>query len=264
MITISGKRIPPPPRKVVIERLAPLPSKPQSVIIERWLPYSQVKRRVIFQKSGERDPVIVKPRNVIIQWEAPQVTVKKEFKDLGVIRANPAEYIARYGTSLKNARELPSFVLEIKPPAGVVLAADYQYNSVFELEGDVQALRLVDLDREGLGEYRSLVQRLALTDGSSGGTVSNFNESYSITTSNSVQSGTSVFNIINEIFASIDIDNNGKISIEEAEKLLLRLNSRLGRRYGEDDVKRVFESLDLDRNGFIDAIEFRRAFENQL
>lgn len=35
IITISGKRLPPPPRKVIIERLAPLPCKPQSVIIER-------------------------------------------------------------------------------------------------------------------------------------------------------------------------------------------------------------------------------------
>ncbi len=82
---------------------------------------------------------------MIIQWEAPQVQVKKEFKDLGVIRANPAEYVARYGATLKTARELPSFVLEIKPPAGVVLAADYQYNPVYELEGDVGALKLVDL-----------------------------------------------------------------------------------------------------------------------
>ena len=35
IITISGKKTCPPPRKVVIERLAPLPSKPQSIIIER-------------------------------------------------------------------------------------------------------------------------------------------------------------------------------------------------------------------------------------
>lgn len=35
VITISGKRLPPPPRKVIIERLAPLPAKPQNVIIER-------------------------------------------------------------------------------------------------------------------------------------------------------------------------------------------------------------------------------------
>jgi hypothetical protein len=40
--------------------------------------------------------------------------------------------------------------LEIKPPQGVVLAADYQYNGVYELEGDVQALKLVDLDKEGI------------------------------------------------------------------------------------------------------------------
>ena len=65
VITISGKRLPPPPRKVVIERLAPLPSKPQSVIVERWLPYGQVKRRVIFQRSTGADPVVVRPRNVV-------------------------------------------------------------------------------------------------------------------------------------------------------------------------------------------------------
>jgi hypothetical protein len=77
VITISGKRLPPPPRKVIIERLAPLPAKPQSVIVERWLPYSQTKRRVIFQKGAQPDPVVVKPRNVIVQWEAPKVTIRK-------------------------------------------------------------------------------------------------------------------------------------------------------------------------------------------
>jgi hypothetical protein len=66
LITISGKRLPPPPRKVIIERLAPLPTKPQSVIIERWLPYNDnLKRRVVYQKAPP-DPVVVKPRNVNI------------------------------------------------------------------------------------------------------------------------------------------------------------------------------------------------------
>jgi hypothetical protein len=37
--------LPPPPRKVVIERLAVLPNKPQAVIVERWLPYTQQKRK---------------------------------------------------------------------------------------------------------------------------------------------------------------------------------------------------------------------------
>ena len=95
-ITISGKRLPPPPRKVVIERLAPLPAKPQNVIIERWLPYAESKRRVIFNKAAEVKAEVALPRNVIVQWESPRVNVRKEVKYLGVIRANPAEYVQRY------------------------------------------------------------------------------------------------------------------------------------------------------------------------
>jgi hypothetical protein len=119
IITISGKRIPPPPRKVVIERLAPLPAKPQSVIIERWLPYQKNKRRVIFKKHNQPDPVIVNPRNVIVQWEPPTVHVRQEYKHLGIVRANPTEYVQRYGNSLMESRNLPDFVLDIKAPEGL-------------------------------------------------------------------------------------------------------------------------------------------------
>ena len=82
---------------------------------------------------------------------------------MGVIRANPVEYVQRYGTNLKTSRELPDFVLDIKTPEGIVLAADYKYNNVHELEGEVAALKLVDLEREGLGEYRSYLQRLGIS-----------------------------------------------------------------------------------------------------
>jgi len=245
IITISGRKIPPPPRKVVIERLAPLPSKPQSVIIERWLPYSQVKRRVIFQKSKDAEPSLVKPKNVIIQWESPQVQVKKEFKDLGVIRANPLEYVSRYGQTLKMARDLPSFVLEIQPPKGVVLASEYQQSSQFELVGDLHALKLVDLEREGLGEYKELVRRLEVTTG----------------TTNYEQRNV---DFIAELFGLIDLDNNGKVSVDEAEKILLKLNSRLGRHYGSDDVDNFFSRLDTNNDGFVDMEEFRVAFQRSL
>ncbi len=72
-ITIAGKRIPPAPRKVVIERLPQIPSRPQDVIVERWLPYPNIKRRVILRKSNQLDTVIPKPKNVIIQWQNPNV-----------------------------------------------------------------------------------------------------------------------------------------------------------------------------------------------
>ena len=250
IITISGKRLPPPPRKVVIERLAPLPCKPQSVIIERWLPYSEVKRRVIFQKSSQADPICCKPRNVIVQWEPPQVQIKKEFKYLGIIRANPAEYVQRYGASLKKVNELPEFVLEIRPPQGVVLAADYQQRSVYELEGDIHALSLIDLDREGLGEYRSYLNGLGSNAGST------------ITLQSKSSNDPDVELLIEQIFKLVDRNNNGRINIEDAEKTLLRLNSRLHRQYGEDDVRAFFSALDVNHDGTLDLEEFKKAFLN--
>lgn len=251
VITISGKKIPPPPRKVIIERLAPLPSKPQSVIIERWLPYNQVKRRVIFQRSNERDPVIVKPKNVIIQWDTPEVQVKKEFKDLGVIRANPTEYVSRYGTTLKSARELPPFVLEIKPPAGVVLASETKYNSAYELEGDIQALSLIDLDREGLSEYKNLIHRI--NDGSS-------NIDYNQTSSKKSDAKY----LIDELFATSDMDKNGNLTILEAERIFLRINSLLGKNINENDLKRFLNNLNVRQNGLIDGAEFKNVLEGHF
>lgn len=47
----------------------------------------------------------------------------------------------------------------LKTPDGLVLAADFHNNDVYELEGEVEALKLVDLDREGLAEYRSQLKK---------------------------------------------------------------------------------------------------------
>jgi hypothetical protein len=223
-------------------------------------------------------------------------------------------------------------VLDIKPPAGVVLAADYQYNQTHELEGDLQALRYVDLEREGLAEYRAQLQRLGISymgppptttssfeanltnantyanahsygvgatfstnygantpnlsyqpqvnnnnnnhlySGSNAPSVYGYNQaqafSYGYTqpsaTFSTVSANPAAPTIISELFSNLDRDMNGRISIDEAEKLLLKLNSRLGRRYGEDDVKRFFISLDTNRDGTIDLQEFKAAFERVM
>lgn len=277
VITISGKRLPPPPRKVVIERLAALPSKPQGVMIERWLPYTEVKRRVIFQKSNVPDPVIVKPRNVIIQWEAPQVSIKKEVKYLGVIRANPAEYVQRYRSTLKAARDMPQFVLDIKPPQGIILAADYKYNQVHELEGAISALNLIDLDKEGLGEYRSQLSQARSSGGAGGHSIANNSNAYNYSLSseadysrdafaleNSGNSRNANYQLINEIFSQVDSDGSASISTEEAESLLLKLNSQLGRSYSEREANNFMNAIDTNRDGQISLQEFRRAFERLL
>ncbi len=82
-IIISGKNIPPPPRKVIIERLAPFPSRAGNILVERWLPYKSVKRRVIYKKSKSPDRVPLKPRNVIIQWETPDTKTIQRVRHLG-------------------------------------------------------------------------------------------------------------------------------------------------------------------------------------
>lgn len=76
--------MPPPPRKVVVERLAQMPPKPQSVIVERWLPYVPTKRKVIY-KGAPPDPVLCKPRNIIVQWEAPEVCIKKKSTNILIL-----------------------------------------------------------------------------------------------------------------------------------------------------------------------------------
>lgn len=167
IITISGKRIPPPPRKVIIERLPPLPAKPQSVIIERWLPFREQKRRVVYQKTAEPDAYYEKPRNLIIQWEAPNLTINREYRDLGVVRANPDEYRSKYSDSLRDSSQLPDFAREIRPPEGISLASDLGFYSKFDLEGDLDALSLIDLDKEGLSEYKSVENQRSLSSVSS-------------------------------------------------------------------------------------------------
>ena len=71
-------------------------------------------------------------------------------------------------------------------------------------------------------------------------------------------------NAIEQIFSQIDIDSDGNISVEEAEKIFLRLNSRLNRSYGENEVAQFFYSLDSNRDGNINLNEFKLAFQNSF
>ena len=102
---------------------------------------------MIFQRADAAAAAAAKAKNVIVQWERPTVRVRQEFKDLGVVRANPSEYSARYGATLKRTADLPLFVRDMKPPQGLTLAG--QAAVAYELEGDLHALKLIDLESEG-------------------------------------------------------------------------------------------------------------------
>lgn len=80
-----------------------------------------------------------------------------------MIRANPEEYRNRYKSILITSKDLPQFVLDIPTPKDLVLAANYkQPQPIYELEGDLNAFRLFNLESVGLGEYRSYLQRLGV------------------------------------------------------------------------------------------------------
>ena len=234
-ITISGKRNPPPPRKVVIERLAPLPAKPQNVIVERWLPYAEGgKRRVVFNKAAGAAEV-ANPRNVIVQWEEPRVNIRQEVKYLGVIRANPAEYVQRYGAELKVHSALPQFVQDIKTPSEVgTLAWEYRsQGATYELEGNLEGFAFINLDTEGMTEYRAQLLAKGIRDLGAGGGSS----------SSSSSSSSGVAAAASQIFDMIDYDRSGEIEVFEAERVVLKLNSQLKRSYGEAEVKQFFAAV---------------------
>jgi len=152
--------LPVPPRSVIIERLPAAPPRPRDIIIERWVPYgAQAKRRTIVQRAAAAQQY-AQPRNVIIQYEAPQVRIVRQFQRLGVTQENPAVYVQRYGASLLEAQVLlqqaraAGVIEDISPPAvaGSFSASSSQFASSgglgFEAAGSVAGF---DAGVAGLG-----------------------------------------------------------------------------------------------------------------
>jgi len=150
-VVIPGQRLPPPPRRVIIEKLAQAPPQLQAVTVERWLPYDKRERRVVLEKKP-CDPCVEKPKNIIFEWEPQCVNQTTEVRDLGLEEADPQQYVQAHGSSLKAANELPPFVQEVAAPQSL------EANNEVSLVGDLQGLRLIDLNREGLAEYSRYVR----------------------------------------------------------------------------------------------------------
>jgi hypothetical protein len=142
---IPGKVIPPPPRKVVIERLPQLPQPPQDIIVERWLEYGPRARRVVFRPAPRLIPAPA-PKNVLIQWDSPNVALNRQFRNLGIAAASPAQYVAQFGASLVPASAVPALSRGIRPANGARLAAEHPPHPV-RLVGDVAALSLINRAR---------------------------------------------------------------------------------------------------------------------
>ena len=98
-----------------MNRLRSLSTVHFSIIVERWLPYKQQKRRVIYQKAAPA-PAPAPQKNLIIQWEGTQARVVKEFRNLGIIKADPNTYVQQYGTQLRPTQGLPDFIKGLPTP----------------------------------------------------------------------------------------------------------------------------------------------------
>jgi len=129
--------LPVPPRTTIIERIPAAPARPRDIIIERWVPYgAAAKRRTIVQRAAAAQQYAA-PRNVIIQYEAAQVRVSRQFQKLGVTPENPQAYVQRYGAQLldsvtlvQQARAAGVFE-DISPPVvpGSFAATEGQFSS---------------------------------------------------------------------------------------------------------------------------------------
>lgn len=153
VLEIEGEPGQPPARKVVLEKLPDQPAKPQNIVIEKWLPYQARSRRVVLERVCVPPPPPT--RNLIVEWQAPCVEVEQQCVDLGVCRADPCEYVKKYGNELKKACEIPDLCRDGCQSARRSASVASFHTS--KLEGDLDALRRVPadaLDAQGLGEYR--------------------------------------------------------------------------------------------------------------
>jgi len=68
---------------------------------------------------------------------------QKEISYLGIVDADPRDYVTKYGPSLKRSTELPSFVNELER---IPQEADHSN----QLIGDIESLKFLDPDTLGL------------------------------------------------------------------------------------------------------------------
>lgn len=170
----------------------------------------------------------------------------RKIKYLGVVDTDPDEYRRLYQNELKQTAELPEIIKKIQTPDHLIKPSDKCPNGMYELEGDLDALKYIDLDNEGLSQYRGYLTRIGILDPKKDGETRDENDS--------------LLKIVEEIFRTMDTNNDGFVSVEDAEKILLRLNSRCGRNYGEDDLKDFFTDLDSNKDNLLDLNEFKKAF----
>ncbi len=121
----------------------------------------------------------------------------------GVVNANPVDYVERFGPNLIKSNDLPDFVKKIVAPKGITLASDLKSSDiVYELDGDIEALKFIDLEKEDLIEYKKYIEETESLVSS---------EQTSIISENNKLSEDRLNEVLREIFEVIDVEKTGFI-----------------------------------------------------
>lgn len=238
IITIPAKNIPPPPRKVIIERLPQIPAKPQSIIVERWLPYKSPKRRVIYQKPEEIK--FEKPKNLIIEWENPGVIINRKFKNLGIIKADPDDYLRKYESEVKEKKDLPDFVRSLEPPEELEVSNESVNDQSLELIGDFEALSLVEPNNLGEND-REIIKDI----------VEKYMKNYQKSNSININA------IVAEIIDMVKAESAKMIRFDEAMKIIKSINQKLKLISNDEEIESYLSSINLNRNNHMELDLFK-------
>ncbi|CAF1588634.1 unnamed protein product [Adineta ricciae] len=260
------RKLPPlplPPRSVIIERLPPTPPKPRDIIIERWIPYNVLaNRKTIVQRAEEPKPY-PKPRNVIIQYEAPQVRIVRQFQRLGVTPENPQEYVQRYGTSLYDSQTLvqqaraAGVIEDISPPtnlAGVGGTSSATFNNEYgSATPGAESTGIgspASFDSSGYGGQTGSAEFSGFETGQNG-TSGGFSASYEAGSYSSQGASTSATG-----------GNNGTLHGDASASGYQSYSGSNGSNI--DLANAAFNAADLNKDGLIDPNEFRQFLGSQL
>lgn len=116
IIEIPGKILRPPPRQIIIEKLPTIPPKPPNIIIDKWLPQRQPKRQVIYEKIPNSIPLNQNPKNVLINWESPNIQIERRITNLGTYKVDPKEYTEKYASNFSPSEVIDDILQSVKIP----------------------------------------------------------------------------------------------------------------------------------------------------
>lgn len=141
----------------IVDHFPELSLEQQTSLIDKWVPFNDIQQKILVPDAD--------PKKFVFNYNSSNLSAKKELNYLGIVDVNPDEYTQKYGAELKSAADLPKYILDIKTPDNLRLAADLSETEMqmHELEGDLEALKLVDLESEDLGIYRQYLQKMGIT-----------------------------------------------------------------------------------------------------